>query len=117
MATRKRLTFWSVFGLDLMVAMGLGRTTTISPTCIAQPLPEQDCLPHRGPLHPFPYFAKVMLEAAKINNRLNSQVDASRPDNLALLVDELFAWYQTLPLDLEWSHRKYVPSFYFWRFR
>lgn len=91
-----------------MVSIGLGRSTTILPSSISQPLPNQDSLPCRAGLpNPFPYFAHVMYCAARVNNRLNNQLGAMDGEgDLSDIVDEIMSWYQQLPWDLQWSPKK-----------
>lgn len=108
-ARRKRLVFWSAFALDLRVAMGLGRSTTITPSQITQKLPEDECIPPnaKGLVSPFPYFCRTIYWASRINNCLNSQAEGTpSPDDLGSLTEQVVNWYQTLPIQLEWSHRR-----------
>ena len=93
-----------------MVAMGLGRSTTISPAIITQSLPDHTTFTRQenGPASPFPNFAAFVSIAARINNLLNVPQDTSSgpSEELHTLQKRLMIWYQELPLELEWSPRK-----------
>lgn len=91
-----------------MVAIGLGRPTTILPSTITQPPPTQDVLPNRSGLpSPFPYIAHLMFCAARINNGLNSQpVALFGAEDLSVITEDLMRWYQELPQVMQWSPKK-----------